>query len=214
MLKPSKYKLAVWVSGSGTLLERMIADKRDISLVVAEKDCRGLEIAREAGINTLLIDRKQYGWQPVVFWADQPMERLYSKQRRAFSTAMADQMHERGITLIAMAGFMTVLTEEFFDNYSGIILNIHPALLPSFKGETAVRDALAFGVKVVGSTVHIATAELDAGPIIDQDCIRVEPNDTEETLHERLKEQIERPMYSRVIGQIMEEGIDALLWST
>jgi len=190
----------------------MITDKRDISLVVAEKDCRGLEIAAAAGIETLLLDRKQFGWQPGAYWGDNPMEGSHSETRQAFSQALAETMNREGITLIAMAGFMTVLSPNFFEVYKGIILNIHPALLPAFKGETAVHDALAAGVKVVGSTVHIATAELDAGPIIEQDTIRVLPDDTEESLHERLKAEVERPLYSRVIDTIMSQGIEALLW--
>ena len=207
-----KYKLAVWVSGSGTLLERMIADKRDISYVVAEKACRGLEIAEAAGIETILIDRQEYGWKPGVYWQDDPMKGVYSKARQAFSEAIAASMAKAGVNLIAMAGFMTVLAPNFFETYEGLILNIHPALLPAFKGESAVEDALNYGVKIIGSTIHIATAKLDDGPIIEQDSIRVQADDTAESLHERLKAEVERPMYSRVIGVIMEQGIEALLW--
>jgi len=105
-----------------------------------------------------------------------------------------------------MAGFMTILAPEFFDTYKGLLLNIHPALLPKYKGERAVADALEAGETVTGSTIHVATAELDAGPIIAQEKVDIEPDDTVSTLHERIKE-IERPLYSRVLREILEGSI-------
>jgi phosphoribosylglycinamide formyltransferase-1 len=92
-----------------------------------------------------------------------------------------------------------------FDAFEGRILNTHPALLPAFPGWHAVRDALAAGVKVTGITVHVATLEVDAGPIVAQAAVNVEPGDTEETLHERIK-AVERQLYPATIRRILETG--------
>ena len=97
-----------------------------------------------------------------------------------------------------MAGFGTILGADIFSVYPGRILNTHPALLPAFKGWHAVRDALAAGVKVTGCTVHIATEAVDEGPILAQEAVLVEPGDTEETLHERIK-SVERRLYPETI---------------
>ena len=103
-----------------------------------------------------------------------------------------------------MAGFMTILSPGFFSVFEGVLLNIHPALLPAFKGEKAVQDALDAGVKITGTTIHIATPELDAGPIIEQEAVRVMDDDTVDSLHERIK-QVERPLYARVLRELLDE---------
>ncbi|MBV9662072.1 MAG: phosphoribosylglycinamide formyltransferase, partial [Acidimicrobiales bacterium] len=99
-------------------------------------------------------------------------------------------------------GFGTVLSGSLFDVFPGRVLNTHPALLPAFKGWHAVRDALAYGVKVTGTTVHIATEEVDAGPILAQETVPVEEGDTEATLHERIKE-VERRVYPEAIRRFL-----------
>lgn len=200
-MKQTQHKLAVIVSGSGTLLERMLADKLPITLVVAEKPCRGLEIAQAAGVTTELYARNDWGWDNARKWDDQP-----NFDRTGFSNGIAKLLNSYNITIAAMAGFMTILAPEFFDVYKGLLLNIHPALLPKYKGERAVADALEAGETVTGSTIHVATAELDAGPIIAQEKVDIEPDDTVSTLHERIKE-IERPLYSRVLREILEGNI-------
>ena len=103
-----------------------------------------------------------------------------------------------GVDLVAMAGFGTVLTGPVFDAFPGRILNTHPALLPAFPGWHAVEDALAAGVAVTGCTVHIASIETDAGPVLAQEEVPVLPGDTVEALHERIK-QCERQLYPQVI---------------
>jgi phosphoribosylglycinamide formyltransferase 1 len=110
------------------------------------------------------------------------------------------------IDVVAMAGFNTVLAPHIFDVYGGRILNTHPALLPSFKGHYAVRDALAFGAKVTGCTVHIATPEVDEGKILAQQAVPVLPNDTEDSLHERIKE-VERSLYLKTIRAFMADKL-------
>lgn len=193
------HKLAVMVSGSGTLLEHMIAERLPIDLVVAEKPCRGLEIAKAADISQEIIPRTQYGWSNSRKWNDQP-----EFDRAAFSKILAKTLNDRAITICAMAGFMTVLAPEFFDKFNGAILNIHPALLPKYKGERAVPDALEAGESVTGTTIHIATEELDAGPIIEQVKVPILPDDTVETLHERIK-QTERPLYTQVLRELLAD---------
>jgi phosphoribosylglycinamide formyltransferase-1 len=104
-----------------------------------------------------------------------------------------------------MAGFMTVLDKPVFDAYQGRIVNTHPSLLPAFRGAHAVEDALAFGVQVTGCTVHVATVEVDDGPILAQEAVPVLPGDTVATLHERIKE-VERRLYPEVVARLVTDG--------
>jgi phosphoribosylglycinamide formyltransferase-1 len=108
------------------------------------------------------------------------------------------------VDVIAMAGFGTILAADIFSVYPGRILNTHPALLPAFKGWHAVRDALAAGVRVTGCTVHVATEIVDEGPIMAQEAVVVEADDTESTLHERIK-TVERRLYPETIRLFLEQ---------
>ncbi len=108
------------------------------------------------------------------------------------------------VDLVAMAGFGTVLTQAVHDAFPGRILNTHPALLPAFPGWHGVRDALAAGVHETGCTVHLATLEMDAGPILAQRAVPVRPEDTEETLHERIK-VVERALYPETVAWALGE---------
>ena len=181
-------RLAVLVSGQGSLLEAMIAQEMPISLILADRQCRGIEIATSAGLKTTVTLRTDYS---------------KNFDRVGFTAEIAGILGENKIDLVAMAGFMTILAAPIFKQYRGRILNTHPSLLPAFPGDHAVRDALAFGVKVTGCTIHVATEQVDEGPIIAQEPVRVYPEDTPETLHERIKE-VERKLYPAVIRDIME----------
>jgi len=193
------HRLAVLVSGSGTLLEHMISEGLPIDRVIADKPCRGLHLAKKARIQRIEFFREDYGWDQTRRWNDQP-----KFNREGFSFDLASSLNEHGITIAAMAGFMTILSPEFFSVFEGVLLNIHPALLPAFKGEKAVQDALDAGVKITGTTIHIATPELDAGPIIEQEAVRVMDDDTVDSLHERIK-QVERPLYAKVLRELLDE---------
>jgi phosphoribosylglycinamide formyltransferase-1 len=128
----------------------------------------------------------------------------------AYTHRLVDALKRHQIDVVAMAGFGTVLASPIFDAYGGRILNTHPALLPAFKGWHAVRDALEAGVKITGTTVHIATEEVDQGPILAQEAVRVEPGDSEQLLHERIK-VVERNLYPETIRTFIEtlsEGDD------
>lgn len=181
-------KLAVLVSGTGTILEAMISSGLEIRLVVADRSCRGLDIAQQAGLAIELVERTSFG---------------RDFDRTEYSQRVVDVMRKHQIDFIAMAGFMTVFNEPMFASYDGRILNTHPSLLPAFKGAHAVRDALAYGVKVTGCTIHVATLELDAGPIMAQAAVSVESSDTEESLHERIK-TVERQLYTQTVGSIIK----------
>jgi phosphoribosylglycinamide formyltransferase-1 len=179
-------RLAVLVSGSGTLLEAMLEAGTPVALVASDRPCRGLDIAQAAGVATMLCDRRDFGGFAASF------------DREAFSAALAADL--AGCDLIAMAGFGTVLAAPFHDAFPGRVLNTHPSLLPAFKGWHAVRDALEAGVSETGCTVHVATEALDDGPILAQEVVPVYPDDTEATLHERIK-QVERVLFPRVIAE-------------
>jgi phosphoribosylglycinamide formyltransferase-1 len=101
-----------------------------------------------------------------------------------------------------MAGFMTILEKPIFDAFPGRVVNTHPSLLPSFRGAHAVADAIEAGVKVTGCTIHVAVPEVDAGPILAQEAVAVLPDDTTETLHERIK-QVERRLYPTVLRELV-----------
>ncbi|MCU1353743.1 MAG: phosphoribosylglycinamide formyltransferase, formyltetrahydrofolate-dependent [Acidimicrobiales bacterium] len=178
------------VSGSGTILEAMLAAGVPVALVLADRPCGGLQVAAAASIPTELVERDSFG---VDFDRDR-----YSKQ-------VAEVLVSHGIELVAMAGFGTIFSSPMHDAYGGRILNTHPALLPAFKGWHAVRAALERGVKVTGCTVHVAALDVDTGPILAQEAVPVLPDDTEATLHERIKE-VERRLYPATLRAILDRG--------
>ena len=180
-------RLAVLVSGSGTLLEAILADGPPVALVLADRPCRGLEVAARAGVAAELVERTDFS--PAF-------------DRAGYTDLVVKALVGHEIEVVAMAGFMTVLAPAAFEAFPARILNTHPALLPSFRGAHAVRDALARGVKVTGCTVHVATAEVDAGPILAQETVPVLPGDDEATLHERIKE-VERRLYPATIKELL-----------
>lgn len=183
-------KLAVLVSGTGSIMRAIIEAGIPITAVFADQPCEALKIAEAAGIQTVLIDRTKYGF-PTKGW-----------DRDGFSAEVARRLKMLGIDLAAMAGWMTVLSQPMFDEYAGRILNTHPALLPSFPGAHGARDALAYGVKISGCTIHWAILGVDAGPIIDQAAVRVRKNDTPDTLQERIKKK-ERKLYPKALKDLM-----------
>lgn len=127
-----------------------------------------------------------------------------SFDRDRYTSQVTAALRDLGADLIVMAGFGTVLGRAVHDAFPHRILNTHPALLPSFPGWHGVRDALAYGVKVTGCTVHIATLEVDAGPILAQEPVRVLPDDDEATLHERIK-VVERRLYVDTIRAVIAD---------
>lgn len=189
--------MGVLVSGTGSLLEAIIdqADLYEVTVVLSDRPgVQALARAAAAGVPTQVVDWAEYG----------------SERRTAFSDACARALRDHGVDLACSAGFMRILTREYFDTLGVPAMNSHPALLPSFPGPHGVRDALAAGVKVTGTTIHFQTPDVDAGPIILQACTAVADEDTEASLHERIKE-LERRLYPQAIrlfaqGMLKIEG--------
>ncbi|HTT86404.1 MAG TPA: phosphoribosylglycinamide formyltransferase [Acidimicrobiales bacterium] len=189
-------RLAVLVSGTGTILEALLAEELPVVVVVADRRCRGLEVAEASGVSGELVDRGAFGGFGDGFARDE------------YSRRVVEVLDHHDVDLVVMAGFGTVLGQPVHDAYGGRILNTHPALLPRFPGWHAVEDALAAGVTVTGCTIHLATAEMDAGPILAQEEVAVRPDDTVESLHERIKE-VERRLYPSTIRQVMTGAVAA-----
>ena len=179
--------MGVLVSGSGTILEAILEAGVPVALVVADRPCRGLEVAAAAGVPTVLHERTDF---------------TRTFDRAGYSKELVRILGDHGIELVVSAGFGTVVP-EVASAYPERLLNTHPALLPAFKGWHPVRDALARGVKVTGCTVHTLTEEVDEGTILAQEAVPVLPGDTEETLHERIK-TVERRLYPDTIKKVVE----------
>lgn len=190
-------KLAVLVSGSGTLLDAIVEAGIEVAVVVADRPCLGLEKAENYGIPTEVVDRA--GWPIAKF---DPESDIVDPARDDFTRQVVATLRSHDIDFVCMAGWMTVLTQAMFDAFGGRVTNNHPALLPSFPGAHAVRDALAYGVKVTGCTIHVATAVMDKGPILAQEAVDVLPNDTEDSLQERIK-VVERRLLPIVLKQLL-----------
>ena len=194
-------KIAVLVSGGGTNLQALIdAEKRGelgngkISLVIASKPgVYALERAKNNSIKSIVLSRKEYD-----SIAD-------------YSKALADTMEAEGIDLVVLAGFLTIIDEQVYERFPNKILNVHPALIPSFcgKGFYGLRvheAALEKGVKLSGATVHIVTPECDAGPIVLQKAVEVKEDDTPETLQRRIMEEAEWKLLPKAV-QLFCDGL-------
>jgi phosphoribosylglycinamide formyltransferase 1 len=179
----------VLASGSGTILQAFFDAGLPVAVVVVDRPCAAVDRAEDAGVPVELVERTSFGPE---------------FDRDAYTHRVVDALKRQEIDLVAMAGFGTILSQEIHDAFPRRVVNTHPALLPSFKGWHAVRDSLARGVKVTGCTVHLATLEVDEGPILAQEAVPVLDDDTEETLHERIKE-VERRIYPQVVRRLLEE---------
>ena len=169
-------RIVVLASGSGTLLQALIdaarAEALDVSITAVGSDVPGvmaLTRAEDAGIPVFVQEPMAYA------------------TRDDWNAALTERVASFAPDWVVSAGFMRILGPEFVDTFSGRILNTHPALLPSFPGAHAVRDALAHGVKVTGCTVHLVDHGVDTGPILAQRAVEVLPDDDEASLHERIK---------------------------
>ena len=181
-------KLGVLASGGGTNLAAIIAAELPVTVVVTDRRCAAVDVARHAGVPAELVPRDSFG---------------PSFDRVGYTDQVVAVLKRYSVDVVAMAGFGTVLAEPILDAFPGRVLNTHPALLPAFKGWHAVADALAAGVSVTGCTVHIATLDVDEGPILAQEEVAVLPGDTAESLHERIKE-VERRLYPDTIRRFLE----------
>ncbi len=182
-------RLAVLVSGTGSILEAISDSGIEISLVVADRECEAIQRALDRGLNVELIERSDFG------------EKF---DRVAYTNQLVRKLEIAEIELIAMAGFGTILEKPIYDAYAGKVLNTHPSMLPAFPGWNAVEEAIIAGVKETGCTIHQATLEVDSGPILAQETVPILEGDDMSSLHERIK-RIERKLYVSVIKRVMNE---------
>jgi phosphoribosylglycinamide formyltransferase-1 len=182
-------RIAVLASGSGTLLEAILDEGIPVALVVVDRPSRASEVAASAGVEAVLVERTSFG---------------DAFDRVAYTKDVVGVLQAADIDLVVMAGFGTIFADPIHEAFPHRILNTHPALLPAFKGWHAVRDALAAGVKVTGCTIHVATLEVDAGPILAQEAVPVLPDDDEASLHERIK-AVERRLYPATIRAVVDD---------
>ena len=195
----ARLKVAVLISGRGSNLQALLdacaepGFPAEIVLVISNiAGAYGLERAKLAGVPSLVIDHKAY------------------PTREAFDADMDKAIRAAGAELICLAGFMRLLSQGFSEAWNGKMINVHPALLPSFKGLHTHRKALEAGVKLHGCTVHFVTPELDDGPIIVQAAVPVLPTDDEDTLAHRVLEQEHKayPLALKLVaeGRVTVEG--------
>ena len=193
-------KIAVLVSGGGTNLQALIdAEKRGelgngkISLVIASKpDVYALERAKNNGIEAIVLARKEYA------------------DIAAYSKALADTLEQKGTDLVVLAGFLTIIDEQVYQRFPNKILNVHPALIPSFcgKGYYGLRvheAALAYGVKVTGATVHFVNEITDGGKIIMQKAVEIHEGDTPETLQRRVMQEAEWIILPEAVEKVSKD---------
>jgi phosphoribosylglycinamide formyltransferase-1 len=183
-------RVAVLASGSGTNLQALLDDPMvgpAIVLVISDREDAGaLKRAADHGVAGVFLDPRDHAG------------------REAYDSALLELLRREGVTVVCLAGFMRVLTPAVVRAYWGRMLNVHPSLLPAFPGAHAPRDALAWGAKISGATVHLVDEEVDHGPIVLQEPVPVLPDDDESTLHTRIQ-QVEHSIYPKAV-QLLIEG--------
>jgi phosphoribosylglycinamide formyltransferase-1 len=186
-------RLVVLASGTGSLLQSLLAAAvgdypARVVAVGVDRDCRAVDIAQAATIPTFRVRLKDYA------------------DRSEWDAAIADATEAHSPDLIVSAGFMKILGPEFLSRFLGRVVNTHPALLPAFPGAHAVPEALAYGVKVTGCTVHLVDAGMDTGPILAQEAVEILDGDDEDSLHERIK-VTERRLLVDVLAALATRGV-------
>ncbi len=183
------------ISGRGSNLKAILEGikvgkiKGKISLVISNKrNARGLQIAKEYGIKTLFVNPRDF------------------ESREDYDRFLVDIIKRENPDLIVLAGYMRILTDYFIDSFPNKIVNIHPSLIPAFKGLKAQKQAIDFGAKYTGCTVHFVSKEIDSGAVIIQAVVPVLPNDTEKTLSDRIL-QMEHRIYPQAIKWLSENRI-------
>ncbi len=193
-------RAAILASGSGTIAQSLLDASRTgvlgpVELVVVASDRRdatALQRASDSGVEAVFVDPSEW------------------EGRAAYSKALAVALLERDVEMVCLAGFMRILSAELIDAFRSRILNTHPSLLPAFPGAHAIRDALAWGAKVTGATIHLVDEKVDHGPIVAQEAVPIIAGDDEDSLHERVK-QVERRLFPDAVralgeGRITVEG--------
>lgn len=188
----AKAKLAVLISGRGTNLQSLIAAAADpeypaeVALAISNRPkAKGLAAAAKAGVRVAVIDHKDF------------------KAREDFDAALHEALRIAEVDFVCLAGFMRILTPKFVNDWRGRLVNIHPSLLPAFRGLHVHERMIDAGVKVAGCTVHFVSQDMDAGPIIGQAALTVGPGETAESLAERILE-LEHRLYPACVRLIVE----------
>jgi len=182
-------RVAVLASGKGSNLQALLDDpavRPSIALVVSDREASGALLrAEDAGVATIFLDPKAY------------------ETRDAYDRALLDILTVENIEHVVLAGSVRILSAQLVRAYEDRLLNVHPALLPAFPGPHAVRDALEWGAKVTGVTVHFVDEEVDHGPIVLQEAVPVEPGDDLDSLHARIQE-VEHRLYPLALRLLIE----------
>ncbi|KUH70047.1 phosphoribosylglycinamide formyltransferase [Mycolicibacterium novocastrense] len=186
-------RVVVLASGTGSLLQSLLdatAGDYPASIVAVgvDRDCAAVDIAAAASVPTFTVRLRDY------------------PDRAAWDAAITEATAAHEPDLIVSAGFMKILGPHFLSRFMGHIINTHPALLPAFPGAHAVADALAYGVKVTGCSVHLVDAGTDTGPVLAQEAVPILDDDDEATLHERIK-VVERRLLAEVLAAVAVRGV-------
>jgi phosphoribosylglycinamide formyltransferase-1 len=182
-------RLGILASGSGTILRAILDSGLDVAVVVVDRACAATDVAAAAGVPAVAVERTSFG---------------KDFDRAGHTKDVVNALEAHGVGMVAIAGYGTILDAHLHRVFDGRVLNTHPSLLPAFKGWHAVQEALDYGVKVTGCTVHVATPDVDAGPILAQEPVEVRADDTVESLHERIK-SVERRLYPDTIRRFIAD---------
>lgn len=182
------FRMAVFASGRGSNFQALVDAQQsgalggEISILVCDKpQAPVVELAKAANVDVFAFQPKEYA------------------SKEDYEREIAAELQQRGVELIVLAGYMRLLSPSFVEFYNGRIINIHPSLLPAFPGKDAIGQALAYGVKLTGVTVHFVDGGMDTGPVIAQKAVEIKDGDTAETLAERIH-AVEQKLYSEVVS--------------
>ncbi|MHA2858354.1 phosphoribosylglycinamide formyltransferase [Paenibacillus lautus] len=189
------FRMAVFASGRGSNFQALVDAQQsgalvgEISILVCDKpQAPVVELAKAANVDVFAFQPKEYA------------------SKEDYEREIAAELQQRGVELIVLAGYMRLLSPSFVEFYNGRIINIHPSLLPAFPGKDAIGQALAYGVKMTGVTVHFVDGGMDTGPVIAQKAVEIKDGDTAETLAERIH-AVEQKLYSEVVSWFAEGRI-------
>lgn len=182
------FRMAVFASGRGSNFQALVDAQQsgalggEISILVCDKpQAPVVELAKAAKVDVFAFQPKEYA------------------SKEDYEREIAAELQQRGVELIVLAGYMRLLSPSFVEFYNGRIINIHPSLLPAFPGKDAIGQALAYGVKMTGVTVHFVDGGMDTGPVIAQKAVEIKDGDTAEALAERIH-AVEQKLYSEVVS--------------
>lgn len=204
-------RLVVLASGEGTLFQSLLDARREmpslsVQALVADKHCPAIDRARSADIPvaTVTPPRKNAPATPEGHPAT-CHQYTYAERRRQWNSELAQAVQHYDPDIVVSAGFMRIVGDEFLARFGGRMINTHPALLPAFPGAHAVADAVAYGAKITGSTIHLVDSGVDTGPILDQEAVPIHDGDTPDIVHRRIK-TVERRLIVSTLDAIARRG--------